>query len=149
MFRFRLTTGLLAVTALAVWLSTGTFEGGNLVRNHLWFMLLLTAVVSVIYYRGNRRAFWLGAALVLAMRVLPARWPLYGHAWTNELVYWPVRTLIWGESGPSEKDGIYELVKDSADMTGVLILACICGFISHAIYRNAQRCNQTTGPPPH
>jgi len=59
--RFGIKSLLIAVTLVALWLSTLTgYTGSNDVQWFIWAAIVVTSGVAAASYGGRRRAFWSG-----------------------------------------------------------------------------------------
>jgi hypothetical protein len=69
--RYRLTTALVIITVVAVWLSTFSMEeAGRNVRHGIMLGILLVAMFAALFGQGRRRAFWIGFFVVMVLASL-------------------------------------------------------------------------------
>ncbi len=144
--KFSLSTMLIVIAAIAVWLGTFTITSqvGSDVRQVCRVLVLVWAAANVIYARGWVRAFWLGFAFV---------WLMYQSA--NSLKLFDTSTLEFNwarlavnqltDSGATTV-ALYAALYDTFLLLGLLSVSTLGGIIFALVYRRNRARSASDNP---
>jgi hypothetical protein len=135
--RFGTKSLLIVVALLALWLSTVNRHAvGSDIRNSIMLAIAVTSLLGVIYYGGQRRAFWTGffiTVLAVSVRASPFYPKLY---WINNLMsaYGQDRDLPRGAT-----NYVYVFYDETFRAFVTLLLATLMGYIGTRIYEHSHQ----------
>jgi hypothetical protein len=128
------TKSLLTVFLLfALWCSTlNGYPAGRDIRASILLVIVAVSLLAVIYFRGRRRAFYLGFLVVMSVETLDGP-----RRVTPDLGWFPDRfSFLWNFAGyPTE---VYSAIQDTAVTATMLGLAMLVGYIGTLIYDQSQ-----------
>lgn len=138
--RFRLTTALILLTAVALWFSTAGLDPslGRWIRNIYWTLGFATALLCVIRFRGRTQYFWVGLLLALILKGWRKDWALSVYAFNNTAIVDRISGLFFSvHPMPVSDRPAYFAVRDTTDLACTLLVGLIAGRIAQAIYDRA------------
>jgi hypothetical protein len=141
--RFGIKTLLIAVAAIALWLSTLTgFTSGQDVQRSILLVILFSSALGMIYCVGRERAFSASffACMLVVGLPLPTSimWPYRPEfRWLNDFILG-----FWGTLAESEhKDMLRSALAVTIWSVWVLALSTIIGFIGAYFYDQSRKSN--------
>jgi hypothetical protein len=137
--RFGIRTLLIAVTVVALWLSTLTgFTGSNDVQAFIWIAIVVLSGAAAICYKERRRAFWGGffATMLLVSSRSVAIVPTPGFMWAQQLS----RTLSEYLNPPQLRSGRTVLnINSTLILVTMLAVAALMGVMCVYIYNQSKK----------